>query len=1075
MSTTEASYTVSTNIERDTHNRINYITTPNTLNVFNRLVFGFQTGQHSFNIIGSYGTGKSTFLWALEKNLRQETAYFAPVNGQFGASKQFHFIKIVGEATSLRTIFKERLKIDADAKDNKIFQALGDIYSDLQHDNTALVIVIDEFGKFLEYAAKYNPEKELYFIQQLAEFVNDPGKNILLLTTLHQNFSTYAKGLSKDQKKEWEKVKGRLSDISFDEPIEQLLFLAAKRIQEFSFSQPPEDSFNALFDLINESRLINNAPVLDKALARDLYPLDYLSAYILTNALQRYGQNERSLFTFLASLDTFSLQKFDTNLTPYYNIPNVFEYLTQTLSQELNDRDNPHKPTWKAMYAALDKADAYNDEHYEQLKHIIQCIGLINIFGKQSGLLDEKILAAYLYHTVGIENAKELIQSLIQQKIIKFFNHKNKLFFLEGTDVDIEKELIEASSRVNPAIDIVERLKYHLQLLYVPAKRIQYEIGTPRFFKYRITDQVAMESPIGEVDGYINVVLSEEKLESAILSVSEESSEAQVFVYLDNLNFIKQTIFEIEKINLVIKKFPDDKVAKKILLSELNFETNKLKNLLEEDIYSKQATWIILGEKVSITSKNDLNIQLSRLSASIYHDCPHYKNEMVNKEHLSGPILTARKALLKDIFESRTEEKLGYSEDKFPPQKTIYLSLLKATGIHRKIDNQYTLAEPTDTSFQALWQQSEAFLDSAKTIKKDLAEFYELFSKPPFKLKKGFVDFWVPIFLLAREEDFALFHTEQGYIPFLTPEVLDLIHKHPQKHQLKTYKIEGVKVNLFAKYKEITGLQEDDGALDKKKALNSIFANFYRFYKSLPAYTLNTKNLSSVAQGLREAIKTAQNPEEALFDTFPQALGFVNLNLEDQRSLNAYIIKISEAIRDLREAYAEMIGRFEQTLLKTLALEETNFSSYKADVQRRFEGLNPDLLVRKHRQVYSRIMSKLDDREAWLKSVADVIIGKNIEQLLDEEEAVLANNTEHLLKDLESLVELHSLKQERAKDEIYRLEILQADGSKQPTQIILAEKDKAQIEASVVELEKRLTEDKEINKAVLLKLIKKYL
>ncbi len=42
----------------------------------------------------------------------------------------------------------------------------------------------------LEHAAKNNPERELYFMQKLAEFVNVPSRNILLfLTTLHQNFN----------------------------------------------------------------------------------------------------------------------------------------------------------------------------------------------------------------------------------------------------------------------------------------------------------------------------------------------------------------------------------------------------------------------------------------------------------------------------------------------------------------------------------------------------------------------------------------------------------------------------------------------------------------------------------------------------------------------------------------------------------------------------------------------------------------------------------------------------------------------------------------------------------------------
>ena len=41
----------------------------------------------------------------------------------------------------------------------------------------------------------------------------------MLITTLHQNFGGYARGLDKTQRDEWHKVKGRLTDLTFDEPV----------------------------------------------------------------------------------------------------------------------------------------------------------------------------------------------------------------------------------------------------------------------------------------------------------------------------------------------------------------------------------------------------------------------------------------------------------------------------------------------------------------------------------------------------------------------------------------------------------------------------------------------------------------------------------------------------------------------------------------------------------------------------------------------------------------------------------------------------------------------------------------
>jgi ABC-type transporter Mla maintaining outer membrane lipid asymmetry ATPase subunit MlaF len=62
-------FKISTNIERDSSIDIDYIVTKNTNDVFDKIMFSHGKGQNSFTIIGSYGTGKSSFLWAIEKHL----------------------------------------------------------------------------------------------------------------------------------------------------------------------------------------------------------------------------------------------------------------------------------------------------------------------------------------------------------------------------------------------------------------------------------------------------------------------------------------------------------------------------------------------------------------------------------------------------------------------------------------------------------------------------------------------------------------------------------------------------------------------------------------------------------------------------------------------------------------------------------------------------------------------------------------------------------------------------------------------------------------------------------------------
>ena len=223
-------FSLSANIENGFADGAQYIVTPNAQKAIHNIVNDFQTGIHSFTLIGSYGTGKSSFLLALESDLKgMGKKPYLMDSKVLLKSSDIEILNIVGDYAELSTLLRQSLNVEGTT--NSVLDELKSYYNICQKQDKFLLIVVDEFGKVLEHAAKNNPEKELYFLQKLAEFVNVPSRQILLLTTLHQNFSTYSKGLTEEQVNEWKKVKGRFKEITFVEPIEQLLHLAAKRLQ----------------------------------------------------------------------------------------------------------------------------------------------------------------------------------------------------------------------------------------------------------------------------------------------------------------------------------------------------------------------------------------------------------------------------------------------------------------------------------------------------------------------------------------------------------------------------------------------------------------------------------------------------------------------------------------------------------------------------------------------------------------------------------------------------------------------------------------------------------------------------
>lgn len=190
-------YIPSVNIEMNKASDFRYIVTENAKLVAGNLVNSFNSGHHSFSIIGTYGTGKSSFILALEDDLANAKNQLIK-NGVLGFPMGFEFLNIVGDYAPLARLLSNKL----DSYEENPINALSNYHQSLHKENKFLIIVVDEFGKILEYAANNNPEKELYFLQKLSEFVNVPSRSIILLTILHQNFSSYAAKLTEIQRNE---------------------------------------------------------------------------------------------------------------------------------------------------------------------------------------------------------------------------------------------------------------------------------------------------------------------------------------------------------------------------------------------------------------------------------------------------------------------------------------------------------------------------------------------------------------------------------------------------------------------------------------------------------------------------------------------------------------------------------------------------------------------------------------------------------------------------------------------------------------------------------------------------------
>ena len=1066
-------YSPSVNIVRDSEVILNYIPTPNAIQSFSQILNNYQIGIRAFNLVGAYGIGKSAFLWAIENDLKKFSNYFID-DFSNQSIKEFYFIKFVGDYTSIQKTFADKFHLKESYTSKDIIQNLNSYYLDIQKQDKGLVILIDEFGKFLEFASKNNPEKELYFIQELAEFVNDNKKNITLITTLHQDFNRYSDGLTNSQQNEWDKVKGRLKEITFNEPVEQLLYLAAKRVNQLNFEKNLSN-FDSLFSLFSDKKLFPLKDYFSRDIAKDLLPFDILSAGVLTIALQKYGQNERSLFSFLESNDPYGLQDYKRNQNPYYNLSCVYDYLIHNYFSFLTSKFNPHFSQWATIRITIEKIEGLFSDNQEDAIKIVKTIGLLNILSSATGTIDLEFIKKYGVESLGINNIENVIENLIKFKIIKFQNYLNRYILTHGTDLDIEKALQDAVFQVDKPTNVISYLEQHFNFDYINAKSIYYKKGTPRIFEFQLVEEPILSIPEGEVDGYIQLIFSKNIKENEIIEFSRECNEAIVFVHYRDTQEISNTIYEILKIEKVSSENTDDKIAFNELENIKQHQIRLLNKLVKEDLYStnNKVKWYIAGNEKSITNPRILNQCLSNLAEIVYSETPVFRNEMVNRTKLSSPITSARKSLIRNLLDNWKIENLGYEGNNFPPDKTIYLSLLNKTGIHILNDENYEIGNPTDPSFYSLWNLGEEFINSTKHNKRNLQDFVDQLKQKPYKLKQGFIDFWIPIFLFAKRNDFALFSNDI-YIIGLSDETLELVGKKPSDYEIKAFDVDGIKLQLFNKYRVLLEQTEKDSVTNQ--SFIETIKPFLKFYKDLNFYSKNTNRLSSKAISFRNAIAKSKDPEKTFFEDFPKALGYNIIQLQnDNIILNKYFNEVNESIREVRSCYDDLIERFEIYIYEDILGEKLAFEEYKSKLQKRFTKIKKHLLKPNEKVFIQRLNSPLDDKNAWLNSLVQVAIGKTLDSITDEDEARLYSSFTDLIRSLDNLCEISQNDVDDETENIFKIEITSfVDGLKKNLVRLPKEKTK-EASAKEAELKLLLSNDSGLNIAILTSLLQQEL
>lgn len=237
-----------------------------------------------------------------------------------------------------------------------------------------------------------------------------------------------------------------------------------------------------------------------------------------------------------------------------------------------------------------------------ELSHkFLKSLGLLAIFSKKGSALDLPFFIGYFKDVFSENQVDDTIKRLEKAKIIRFSRFDSSFKLTEGTDLDIEKAIMDAERQIDSSIDILSKLNSHFDFPIITAKAITYRLGTPRLFEFLLTNLPANQIPLGEIDGFVNLIFSEKEIIEEYL-IQHSKGKPILFGYFQNTSDIFETLFEIEKTKKVLKDMQgeNDRVAIKELKTIIQSNEKLLNHFVMDSLYSDKVKWYLCGEMIII-------------------------------------------------------------------------------------------------------------------------------------------------------------------------------------------------------------------------------------------------------------------------------------------------------------------------------------------------------------------------------------------------------------------------------------------------------------------------------------------
>lgn len=973
---------------------------------------------------------------------------------------------------------QKRIATGKEFKSSRIVEFLAsglERISRLRNGPRGAFLIVDELGRLLEYANHRPEQSDLAVLQDIAEFAARSERPLLFMTILHQSFGAYATRIPAERRAEWQKIQGRFEDIPFEEPAEEMLRLIARatEVMGIARSRLSDREFARLAKKAWELGLAPGAMAKSEftKLLRCCAPLHPAVAVMLGTVFRRLAQNERSAFSFLCSQEPFGLQEFigtSCGAAPLYGVDRFHDYLTHAVRDGLYGSAQGKR--WAEIETVLgDLRDAKTADAF-----LVKSIGLVNALGTDGRVKASREVIRFTSEkasTKTVTNAD--IDRLIRKSTVVERRYNGTLALWEGSDVDLDAEVRQADQRLDtsvPAASIANRYSSPRPLV---AKRHSFVTGTLRYFPVRFMTVSELSATVETSEEPLSVAIvvpeSTSEVKRAVASVRSNTTSncrGHLFGVPREHEGFAANLREIAALQWVrehVKALEGDRTARRELAVRIEGLRQQLSgqfaHLLAPELNAGSlCRWFCDGKEIRFRGRKRLQDVLSEICDEVYPKSPHIRNELLNRRELSSAAAAARRNLIERMFQHRTEANLGIQGN--PPEKSMHLSLLQESGLHRRTKDGWDFRMPAPsakTHVRPVWDAVVRFFKETEAKARPVSTLFDRLSAPPYGVVAGPLPVLFCAAMLVHDNEVALYR-DGTFIPDPGVPDFELLVKQPDRYTVQRWRVTGVRSMVFRKMAELLGRDLPADKIGKPEILQLV-RPLLRFFKGLNDHTLYTKSLSDAAVNVRQALRKASEPDAMLFVDLPRACGLQAFGVRRRSSakqVNRYVERLRGALTELQSAYDRLLDDVLGLIRVSFGLDG-DLTTVRAELCQRAGLLVDSCGDPTLKRFLNRVLeANLDDRQ-WLEAVAGVVVIRLPAVWRDgdlgrfQQEIV---SVARIFRHVETLVLATHGRTSRRKAEAIRIGVTTTDAP-DAEQIVLLNKRQA-VEAA--QLEKRLEE-----------------